>query len=236
MNWLVAVIIFVGVFTQSITGFGSGLVTMAILPGLLGIQVAAPLVSLMAITLETSLLLRYRNTLNFKAVWRLALANVIGIPLGVIAPGYVSEKFILLVLGVVLAGYAAYGLISPRLPELKRPTWAYGFGLVGGLLSGAYNTGGPPLVIYGNSQRWQPAEFKSNLQSLFLISDVMVITNHALTGHYTPIVWSYYLTALPAIGLALLIGLWLDRRIDPIAFRKIVLLLLLVMGLRLILS
>jgi len=122
------------------------------------------------------------------------------------------------------------------LPELKQPAWAFGFGFVGGLLSGAYNVAGPAAVIYGNCRGWQPAEFKSNLQAFFLINDLTVVAGHALAGNLTPIVWSNYLVALPAIVLGIFVGLKIDRRMNPSVFRKIVLVLLIVMGLRLIIG
>jgi len=44
--FLLISVVFCAVLTQSISGFGVALVAMAFLPGLLGIQVAAPLVAL----------------------------------------------------------------------------------------------------------------------------------------------------------------------------------------------
>ena len=38
--------IFLAVFTQSLAGFGSALIAMALLPGIVGIQIATPLVAL----------------------------------------------------------------------------------------------------------------------------------------------------------------------------------------------
>ena len=233
MDWLVAVIIFLAVLTQTATGFGLALVSMGLLVQLLGIQVAAPLVALTAASLELILLVRYRDALNWKAVWRLSAASMAGIPLGILALRHVNDKVILTVLGLVIVGYAAYALTNPRMPELQ-PGWAWGFGFLAGLLSGAYNTGGPPAVIYGNTRRWSPAEFKSNLQSFFLLNDVLVITGHAVSHHLTPVVWANYWLALPALALGLVAGLSLERLVHPAAFRKIVLLLLIVAGLRLI--
>lgn len=235
MAWLIPVMMFFGVFTQTLTGFGSALVTMAVLPALVGIRTASPLVALMAITLEGILLIRYRGAINFGAVWRLSLAAIAGIPIGIAAIRLISEGVVLAILGVVLVGYSIYALITPKLPALKQPVWAFGFGFVGGLLSGAYNVAGPAAVIYGNCRGWEPAEFKSNLQAFFLLNDLMVVTNHALAGNLTPIVWQGYVIALPAIALGIFVGLKIDRRINPSLFRKIVLLLLIVMGLRLIL-
>jgi uncharacterized membrane protein YfcA len=72
------------------------------------------------------------------------------------------------------------------------------------------------------------------LQSFFLLNDVLVITGHAVSHHLTPVVWANYWLALPALALGLAAGLSLERLVHPAAFRKIVLLLLIVAGLRLI--
>jgi len=236
MNWLVPLSIFFGVFTQTITGFGSALVTMSILPSLLGIYTASPLVALMSITLEAILLIRLHGALRLGAVWRMSLAAILAIPIGITAIRSISEDVVLTILGLVLVSYSIYALLTPRLPELKRPAWAFGFGFVGGLLSGAYNVAGPAAVIYGNCRGWEPREFKSNLQAFFLLNDLTVVIGHGLAGNLTPIVWSAYLIVLPAIVLGIFAGSKIDRRLNPIAFRRIVLLLLIVMGVRLILT
>jgi len=53
----VVFIIFLAVFTQSLSGFGSALVAMALLPALIGIHQAAPLVALVMATIEIFLLI-----------------------------------------------------------------------------------------------------------------------------------------------------------------------------------
>ena len=228
-------VIYFAVFTQSVTGFGSALVAMAFLPEMIGIQVAAPLVALMAVTIEFFLMIRYRSSLNPSALWRLVLASIVGIPLGIYALKGVSEEFLLIALGLVIAGYALYALFDFKLPEMQHPVWAYGAGFISGALSGAYNTGGPPVVIYGNCRHWEPAEFKSNLQGFFLISDLLVVLGHALSHNLSAPVLRYYLWALPVLAMGILVGTSLDRFLNPTVFRKAVLVLLVVMGVRLIL-
>ena len=232
---LLFVVALLAAFTQSLTGFGSALVSMAVLPGLIGIRTAAPLVALITVTIDGVLLARYRQALNLRAIWRLVAALVLGVPLGILVLRRVEERFVLAILGAVIAGYALYALLSPRLPRLEHPAWAYGFGFLAGVLGGAYNTSGPPVVIFGNCQRWPPSEFKGNLQGFFLVNDLLVIAGHALSQNLTPLVLRDYLIVLPALIVGLFIGGRLDRRLDPALFRKIVLVLLVVMGLRLLL-
>jgi hypothetical protein len=231
---LVSLVIFLAVFTQSLTGFGSALVAMALLPALIGIRTATPLVALVGLTIEITLLLRYHAAFRLQSVWRLIVASLLGIPLGLLLLRRVDERLALMILGCVLVGYALYALLGRPLPSLKSNGWAYGTGFVAGMLGGAYNTSGPPVVIYGDAQRWPPAEFKSNLQGFFLVINVFVIAGHALSGNLTQRVWIGYLWVLPAIALGILLGTWLDGRINRAVFRKLVLFLLILMGARMI--
>jgi uncharacterized membrane protein YfcA len=237
MEWfLVFAIVFFAVFTQSVTGFGLALVSMPLLTAVLGIQTAAPLVAFFALVAEAILLLTYRAHLDLHAVWRLAIASVVGVPLGVLALRTVPEEIVLAVLGMVVAGYALYALLKFRLPEIKQPGWAYGAGFLAGVLGGAYNTSGPPVIIYGHCRSWSPAGFKSNLQGFFVLNSIVVLIAHFLAGNYTSQVWQAVLVALPAVVLSIAAGVQLSKRINPATFRRLVLLLLLVLGAWLIVS
>ena len=125
-------------------------------------------------------------------------------------------------------------MLNLKLPRPIHKSWAYGVGFVAGMLGGAYNTAGPPVIIYGNCRRWRPAEFKGNLQGFFVLNSTLVVIGHAVAQNLTPQVWQIYLWVLPAIGLGLVAGLSLDQYLSPERFRKIVLWLLVLLGLRLI--
>jgi uncharacterized membrane protein YfcA len=226
--------IFLSVFTHSLTGFGGTLVAMALLPGLLDIRAATPLAAMVAFSTEILLLQRYRRATNWRAILPVVIAGFIGIPLGVWALKGVDEKIIFTILGLVIAGYALYALFEFKLPELRHALWGYVAGLVAGILGGAYATTGPPVVIYASCRRWPPAEFKGNLQVFFLLTDLLVVLNHAVAGNLTPLVWSHYLWALLALFLGIISGVWLDRYIPPAIFRKLILIFLVVMGVRMI--
>lgn len=206
---------------------------MALLPGLIGIQTAAPLVAVFALTIEVIVLGRYWRSLDLRSILPVISASVVGVPFGIWALRNADENLVLSILGWLIALYAIYSLLNLKLPEMHQPIWAYLFGLFAGLLGGAYNTSGPPLVIYGNARRWPPQKFKSNLQSFFALNSAMVFAGHAFSGNISPDVWLHYLWAIPAIILGFLAGNKLDRYLDPDRFRKIVLWLLVFLGLRL---
>jgi len=230
---LTSLVVFFGCFTQSLTGFGVALVTMALLPSLIGLQVATPLVALIGIALEVLMLIRYRSSIRFKSILTLVVSSAIAIPVGVVYLRRLDELVALFILGLILVLFAAYALIGYRLPELSHPAWAWLFGLVSGLLGGAYNTAGPPVIVYGNCRKWSPQEFKSNLSGFFIIGSLVVVTTHWLNGNFTPIVWTTFLFSLPMLMIGFLLGQSMDRWLNPEIFRKIVLVLLVVLGLRL---
>jgi len=234
--YTIVISLFFAFFTFGLTGFGSGLIGMALLTPALGLATAAPMFALVSISAECLMFLRYRQHIQLQSVWRLAVASLIAIPIGIAVIPHLNEHLVLIILGIVVTGYGLYSLFMPHLPELVRKWWAFPFGFVSGLLTGAYNSGGPPLVIYGNLARWQPQEFKSNLPGMFILNSVVVITSHFLAGHYTQPVLHYALIGLPAMLVGLVVGWSLDKRVNPETFRKMILFLLVVIGVRLILG
>lgn len=236
MDPLIFFIVFLGAFTQSLTGFGSALVTMALLPPLLGIRITAPLVAGTFLCLEALMVMRYRDSIRVDAVWRMLAAALLGAPLGVYLLGHINESIALSVLGAVICGYALYALVGFHLPELSHPLWAWAAGLVSGMLGGAYNTAGPPAVIYGNCRRWSAQEFKSNLSGFFVINSVMVVTSHLAGGNFSTEVRLLLPWSLSAMLLGFLAGQWLDRWVSPALFKRMVLILLVIVGARLLLQ
>lgn len=231
---LIALVTLAAALTQRLTGFGSGLIPMAILPGPVGIRTVTPLVALITTTVDVLMLGRYRTRIRPRAVYPLLVGMASGIPLGILALRRLDERIVLGALGAVICLYALYALSGFRLPRLNGRPWACGVGLLAGMLGGAYNTSGPPLIIYGQAQEWPPDEFKANLQTLFIFNDVLVIVGHLVAHNVTLVVARAYLIALPAIAAGFLVGGRLDRYLNPERFRILVLALLLVLGLRLV--
>jgi uncharacterized membrane protein YfcA len=190
-------------------------------------------VALVGIVLEVLMLIRYRASIRFKSILGLLVSSVVAIPIGVIYLRQLDERIALFILGLIITVYAVYALIGLRLPILRHPAWAWMFGFAGGLLSGAYNTSGPPVVVYGNCRKWSPEEFKSNLSGYFMVNSLMTVSTHWLSGSFTSAVWSNFLISLPALLIGFLLGQSLDKWLHPELFRRIVLVMLVMLGFRL---
>lgn len=224
---------FFGAFVQGVAGFGFALIAMPVLASVTSIYVAAPLVALTTLTNNSLLGLYYRRSCDRAIVGQLLMGSVLGIPLGFWALEHVPGAWMLMALGTVITAYGLYSLVGPAMPMLRSPPWRYGAGFAAGVLVGSYNLPGPPVVLYGNSQRWTQAVFKGNLTSFFWVNAVLVVLGHGLQHRFSTMIFQQYLLTVPSLLLGLASGTFLSKFFDPLLFRRIVLGLLTVIGVRL---
>lgn len=229
-NVLLVAIVFLAALLQTTSGFGFALMAMPLFSLVIGVRAAAPLVAVVGFTLYAVNLVRYRRGFDWRVAAPLAVAAALGVPLGTWALNNLDERLIKSVLGVILIGYALYSLWQPQTASLRSDLWAYPAGFLAGCLGGAFNTPGPPVVVYGNLAQWPRDLFRSTLQALFLFSGSLVVLSHAVAGNLSRSVGLTYILLLPALLLGVLTGSWLDRRLDDERFRKLVIVLILATG------
>ena len=232
---LIVAVIFLAALIQTISGFGFALIVMPMLVLTLGIQTAAPLVALTGCTLYAVNLARHRASVNVREVVRLAAAAALGIPIGVWAIQSMDGQIVQRALGLMLIAYALYSMIKPHRSTAISTKWGYPAGFLAGCLGGAYNTAGPPVIVYGDSQQWARNEFRSVLQALFLFNALFVIAAHFAAGHMTQSIGRYFLFAIPALLVGIVVGTLIDRRLSTERFRTVVNVMILVLGFSLML-
>ena len=231
---IVSGIIFLAALTQSVTGFGFAIVSMSFLPGVIGLQSAVPMVTLVGIVANVVIWYSYRRYCNFNAVKILAIASIITTPFGVFLLKYIPEAIALKGLGILIFSYVLYDWLNLSLPSLKSSIWAYLFGGMSGILNGAYTTGGPPVIVYANCRHWNPQEFKGNLTAIFFFGSLLAAIVHGWQGNITISVGKFAIYSLPGFALGLWLGIMLSNKINPQVFKRITLALLMVAGLRLL--
>ena len=67
-----------------------------------------------------------------------------------------------------------------------------------------------------------------------MITSLVIAIGHAWNGNLTPEVWHYFLWSIPAMAVGMIAGTSLDRYLKAETFRRIVLVLLVIMGGRLV--
>ncbi|MFO7890060.1 MAG: sulfite exporter TauE/SafE family protein [bacterium] len=230
---IIIIIIFTATFVQSTFGFGSALIMMPFLTALTGIKTAVPLAALVATTIHITILIHKWRELDLRAAWRLIVASLAGIPLGAFILRLGNEVYLKCILGLIIVIFSLYYLLKPALPLLKNEKYAYVFGFFAGILGGAYNTNGPPVVIYGTMRRWNPRVFRTTMQGYFFPTGLLLLFSHYSVGLWTDTVWHNYLIAFPFVLAAVWAGARLNAKISSGKFDKYIYIFLVLTGISL---
>jgi uncharacterized membrane protein YfcA len=223
-------VIFIAALTRSIFGFGDALVAMPLLSMAVGLNITTPLVGLMGITISTTILIRHCRDVHLKSVWLLILSTLIGIPVGILLLKGIYENTMKMILALIIIIFSLYKIFKPKLFILVNDKLAFTFGLLAGILGGAYNTNGPPIVIYSTLRQWKPEKFRATLQGYFFPTGSMIALGHCFGGFWTKTVLLNYLVSMPVILIAILLGGKLNRKIPKDKFDNYVYICLFVLG------
>lgn len=227
----IALIVFFATMTRAAIGFGGAIIAMPLLTLILPIQVTSPLVALMANTNAVFILTNSWRDVRFKSAWRLIVASLVGIPIGVVVLSQVYQGLVTGILGVIIILFGAYSLFQPEVKVKVNENSAFLFGFFAGILGGAYNANGPLVVVYATLRKWSAEKFRATLQGYFLSIGVVIILGYIISGLYTRTVLAYYLYAtLPATFLGFLAGNLIHHRIPQNLFKQAVYVLLIAVG------
>ncbi len=215
---------------RSTFGFGDAMIGMPLLALFLPLRAATPLMGLVGPTLAALLLLREWRHLQVRSALRLILATLIGIPFGLLFLKKVDGRAVNLILAAVIILFALYNLFRPGLLRLRSERSGWAFGFAAGVLGAAYNTNGPPVVLYGVLRGWDPGAFRATLQGYFLPTGTAILIGQGIAGLWSAPVFKAYVFSLPLIILAVLAGAALGRKIHPSRFNKAVNILMLAAG------
>lgn len=231
------VIIFVSTFTRSTVGFGDAMIAMPLLSMTVGIDIATPLVGLIAVTISIMILIKQWQKVHLKSVSMLVISTLLGIPIGIV---FLKERayddMMKLILAIVIIVFSLYKLLKPKLFVLENDRFACIFGLFAGILGGAYNTNGPPIVVYGSLRRWNSTRFRATLQGYFLPTGAMIALGHGAGGLWTQHVLASYLACLPVVFVAIVLGGRINVKIPDGRFDNCVHVCLIIIGIILLIN
>ena len=104
-------------------------------------------------------------------------------------------------------------------------------GIASGILTGALNEGGPPVIIYVMLKGWLIDDAKATLQFFFLFSSIVTVTQLALSGVLRPSHLYYDLVGLPAAAVGIGLGVLVYNTLDQVLFTRVVVAAMLLTGL-----
>ena len=222
---------------EGVTGFGSSVLALPFLTPLVGLKNAIPLLCLLNCVMAAYLVSRSWRAISWKEFGFIALWVAMGLPVGLALYEYLPANVLCAVLGAAMIVIGADGIRkcgtrpSANSAGAKRSIFTRALLFCGGIIQGAFGSGGPFIVIYAAKALPEKSLFRVTLSLLWLATNSARLVVWTVRGT----VWdreilALTLAALPFMVAGVLIGDLLHRRVDEFRFRRFVYLVLCVAG------
>lgn len=227
--------IFVSVFFGSVVvgaaGFGSAVVGGAIMLFWLSPISAVPVLNAASFTTQIISIGQLWRSLKWRGGVALIIGGLVGIPAGVYLLQNVDPNEFRFTFGLFLIAWSIYLLFRPRLRISKQGPIVEGLvGWFGGLTGGAIAFPGALPAIWCAVTRETKEEQRGTIQVFILIVQLGAMIYLIVKGLVGYALISDYIKMLPAIMIGTFVGVYIFGKMSEVTFRRLVLLLLLIVG------
>jgi uncharacterized protein len=178
---------------------------------------------------------KLRHALNWQNIAPFIVGGLVGIPIGTMLLTYLNPAYLRCGVGLLLVIYALYGLAQPAVKVVPASVFAdTGIGFVNGMLAGLTGLPGFIITVWCQFRGWKKDFQRTVFQPVILAAMVANAISLGIAGAITADVIRLYLIGLPVMVAGLWVGFKLYGKLDDAAFRKIILVLLLIAGLGLL--
>lgn len=199
----------VGAVTQRVTGIGFALVAAPLLVLAAGPFDGIILSNLLGLIVCAVVLASTWRDVEWRRGALLAVPALAAIPLGAYVARTMPGPLLLIVIGAIVL--VALGLVqlSSRARVLHGTTGAIGAGAASGFMNVTAGVGGPAMVLYAVSTKWDHRRFVATFQ----FYSVMVNLASLLSKGRPQLPFSAFVVSVGALAVGLFLGELLSRRI-----------------------
>jgi len=220
---LIGLIIFLASFNQGFSGFGFAITSIPLLSLIIDVKIAIPLAAICGMILNFILAYKLKNFINFSELKLLIVGSIIGIPIGAIFLSKASPDLILKILAVVILVFVIINTTHFIKPFELHKKWGVLFGLISGVLGGAFNTNGPPILVYFYLKDWNKFKQKAMITGFFIVASILIVSSHAVSGVTTKEVLVKAAFSFPFLIGGLFLGMSIFPKISTRMYRKLIL-------------
>ena len=176
-------------------------------------------------------LLKSWKDISWQGIIMIICGVAVGTVFGTMALKYGDPQFILTILGLFLIVSGIIFLIIESDIVIHLPSWCTPLiGVLSGLLSGMFGTGGPPLIFYYQLSGMKKHIFRGQLMTLFFLMALVRFTTYSFSGLITTTRFISAIYIIPAILLGIWLGNSIHIQISEKGFRRMVSIALIMIG------
>lgn len=222
---------------EGLAGFGSTVMAIPFLSMAIGTSAAVALLAINSFVSGGIIFFTHIKDVNWKEYAKVTLCVLPFIPVGILLYGALSpyEAALKLILGATVIFVGARGVWYFYIKKAEPPSLGtagqYIALSLGALTQGMFSAGGPLIVLYTSEKLRDKGAFRATMSALwFTVNSVALVLRLLLLDIYTADTFIRAATCLPLLIGGILLGLYLHRRIDNTAFRKLIYVILLAGG------
>lgn len=230
------VILMAAYIIRGLAGFGSGLIAIPLLALMLPLSVTVPLVGFLDYSAALVHVFKLRSEIRWQQILPLLPFTLLGVFLALYLFNTIDAQLLKKFLGGFIISYAFYSLLTIKPHTSSSYLWAIPGGILGGLISTLFGTGGPFYVIYLQLQGFGKAAFRATIATILFLDGTTRIIAYTFNGFYSINTIILIGISLPVITIAMYIGGHIHTNITHQSIQKGIGILLLFSGSALILS
>ena len=217
---------------QSVSGFGFGIVFMALTPLFIPYTTSVGISTILSGTLNLVILKRCWRDIDWKQLWLPVLFCLCGSSIGTFMMATAPSPIYKRLLGVFLIILAIWlSFFSDRVRIRKTTRNAGIAGVVSGLCGGLFSVNGPPMVLYFISVIEEKKTYLATLQAYFIINNIYLLIIRSASGLMPEGIGLSALFGLGGLLIGSFIGGKIFNKIDGKKLKKIVYIVMVVSGL-----
>lgn len=225
-------------FTQGLSGFAFGMVSMSIWVWVLDPHEAAALVVFGSLIGQLMAVFIVKRGFKFSLLWPFIAGGLLGIPIGVALLPTLDTNWFKLIVGLFLIVWCPSMLFNKSIPHLRgKNKWINAIvGVVGGIMSGVGGFSGVIATLWCTLCGYEKDIQRNIVQnfSLSILSVTMVA--YISTGLVATDMLPMFAVVLPAMLIPTWLGMRVYTKIHPDLFRFIILCLLTFSGISMLIS
>lgn len=241
---LVALMQVIGFFVQGCTGFGCTIIAAAVTNGLLGTEAGVPYGTLITLPFLYFLGIKAFREVSWKDLVRIVVLCLLGIFLGNYLFQAISPDIAKISIGAMVTLIALMNIyksiVKPKLfgvndinneqDSTAKKIFRYSCLILGGIVHGAFNIGGPLITVYTIEAVQEKEKFRNTMNMVWVVLNTWNAFSQYRSGAFTPYMLSALLVGLPMAAIGFFLGMEFLKKINREQFLRIVYVVLLFVG------
>jgi len=236
---LAGLIIIITHALETVTGFGCTVIAMPFMIQLFGLHTAKIILSTLALLLAIYIVVTKYKKINFREFGIIILFTSLGMPLGLyffkaFDPFWLKNclAIFILISSVIQLKMVFFTKTKIEIPEKRKILDFFYFLLLicGGIIHGAFASGGPLIVLYAARKLNDKGEFRATLCLIWTTLNSILLITYIRGKELTQTTSYHILYLVPFLVAGIILGELVHNKVNTLTFKKIVFSVLFLVG------